>query len=228
MFFKAFFLPCGSCIGCRLERSRQWAVRMMHEAQMHESNCFLTLTFDDDHLESMCRTELGLYTVRRKHMQDFMKRVRAKHSVRYYYSGEYGDRYTRPHYHVCLFGYDFKADRQLWKRIKGSLYYVSDELCKFWSFGHSVISDLTFDSAAYVARYCMKKLTGKLSDVYMDREPEFGQGSLKPGLGASWVQKFASTDVYPHDSVVVRGLSANLLGIMIRSCSGLVLCGMMR
>jgi len=43
-------LPCGQCIGCRLERSRQWAMRCIHEAQLHQNNCFITLTYDDEHL----------------------------------------------------------------------------------------------------------------------------------------------------------------------------------
>lgn len=43
-------LPCGQCIGCRLERSRQWAMRCVHEASLYEKNCFITLTYDDSHL----------------------------------------------------------------------------------------------------------------------------------------------------------------------------------
>ena len=41
-------IPCGQCIGCKLERSRQWGVRCMHEAQMHKQNCFITLTYNEE------------------------------------------------------------------------------------------------------------------------------------------------------------------------------------
>ena len=64
-------ISCGSCIGCRLERSRQWAVRCMHEAQLYRDNCFITLTYSDLHLP-----EDGSLHV--KHFQDFMKRFRKK------------------------------------------------------------------------------------------------------------------------------------------------------
>lgn len=62
-------LPCGQCSSCRLERSRQWAIRCMHEAQLHNENAFITLTYDDEHLP--LDNSLNL-----KHFQDFMKRLR--------------------------------------------------------------------------------------------------------------------------------------------------------
>ena len=65
-------LPCGRCVGCRLERSRQWAVRCMHEASMHMFNSFVTLTYDD-HLPEY-------NSLNYKHFQDFMKRLRKSHN----------------------------------------------------------------------------------------------------------------------------------------------------
>ena len=64
-------LPCGQCMGCRLEHSRQWAIRMMHEASQYENNCFITLTYDNEHLPPDGSLQLS-------HFQDFFKRFRKK------------------------------------------------------------------------------------------------------------------------------------------------------
>ena len=208
---RSLSLPCGQCIGCRLERSRQWAMRCMHEASLHENNCFITLTYDNTHLPS----DGSLHY---KDFQLFIKRLRKKlghNRVRYYMAGEYGENFGRPHFHACIFGYDFH-DKKLWKRTpSGSLLYRSKDLEILWPFGYSSIGDVNFESAAYVARYIMKKVTGKMAkDHYEEidfesgeivkRVPEFNKMSLKPGIGAKWLEKFKS-DVYPHDYVVVRG-----------------------
>jgi len=198
-------LPCGQCMGCRLERSRQWAVRIMHEASLYEDNCFVTLTFDPHYLSLKCPNG----SLDRKHMQNFMKRLRQKfkdRKIRTFYCGEYGDNLGRPHYHACLFNLDF-ADKELWSVNNGCRYYVSQSLNDVWPYGHCVVGDLTFDSAAYVARYCTKKVTGtKAEDYYKGKLPEFCQASLKPGIGSGWLDKYGSSDVFPLDEVVVRGV----------------------
>lgn len=197
-------LPCGRCMGCRLERSRQWAVRIMHEASLYSHNCFVTLTFDDEHLAKMCPGG----SLDRRHVQLFLKRLRRRfddRKIRYYYCGEYGDRFERPHYHLCLFNLDFE-DKVLHGRRNGFDYFESPSLRELWSFGFSVVTDLTFESAAYVARYCVKKVNGDMADEhYKGRLPEFGQASLKPGLGSGWLDKYGVSDVWRHDDVVVNG-----------------------
>ncbi len=208
---KTLSLPCGQCIGCRLERSRQWAMRCMHEAQLREKNCFIALTYDNTHLPS----DGSLHY---KDFQLFIKRLRKKFGntrIRYYMAGEYGENFGRPHFHACIFGYDFH-DKKLWKRTpSGSLLYRSEHLETLWPFGYSSVGDVNFESAAYVARYIMKKVTGKKAHEHYEqidnesgeivkRVPEFNKMSLKPGIGAEWYKKFKS-DVYPHDYVVVRG-----------------------
>lgn len=198
-------LPCGRCIGCRLERSRQWAVRIMHEASLYEDNCFLTLTFDPEHLSSMCPTG----SLDRSHMQNFLKRLRQKFSavkIRTFYCGEYGELMGRPHYHMCLFNLDFK-DKVLEFVSNGFRYYSSVLLSSVWPFGYCVISDLTFDSAAYVARYCVKKVNGDdAQQHYGGRLPEFCQASLKPGIGSAWLDKHGETDCFARDEIVVDGV----------------------
>jgi len=208
-------VPCGQCSGCRLERSRQWAVRCHHEASLHENNCFITLTYNDEHLPP----DRSL-TIRE--FQLFIKRLRKKYgnNIRYYACGEYGENYGRPHYHACLFNHDF-TDKKLWKQSRDNPLYRSASLEALWidpetkkSLGYSSVGEVTFQSAAYVARYIMKKRLGKNQDeyyVYIDddgvvhqRLPEFTLMSRRPGIGAGWLQKFA-TDVYPDDFVIING-----------------------
>ncbi len=202
-------LPCGSCIGCRLEHSRQWAVRMMHEAQMHDSNSFITLTYRDE--------DLPLNGVNVGHFQDFMKRLRSRLSpraIRFFHCGEYGEKFSRPHYHAIIFGFDF-PDKVVWKDSNGHALYKSVFLDRVWSRGHCLIGDCTFESCAYVARYCVKKVNGELAhDHYwrvnevtgelVEVTPEYCTMSRRPGIGASWMDKFGA-EVFHNDSVVMRG-----------------------
>lgn len=203
-------LPCGRCSGCRLEHSRQWAARIMFEAQMHDSSCFITLTYDAEHCPFPPSLDYPEF-------QRFMKRLRkAVRPVRFFVAGEYGDEGGRPHFHACLFGHDF-PDRVLWSNLdSGHELYRSAQLESLWPFGFSSVGELSFESAAYVARYVMKKITGDLADehyAFVDREtgevsarvPEFCHMSLKPGIGGAWFERFSS-DVYNgHDFVVVNG-----------------------
>ena len=204
----ALALPCGKCIGCRLDRSRQWAMRCMHEAQMHDKNCFITLTYDEDNIPHG-------RTLVKSDFQKFMKRLRKKFGkVRYYMCGEYGENFGRPHYHACLFGFDFD-DKLLWKRVGKNNVYISESLQKLWPFGFSTIGAMSFESAAYVARYVMKKRTGKMADVHyqflypetgelIKRLPEYNDMSRNPGIAKEWFDKFYK-DVYPSDEVIVNG-----------------------
>ena len=139
-------LPCGKCQGCRLEHSRQWAVRCMHEASLHQDNCALTLTYSDEHVPSDGNLNYQDYVL---FMKRFRKRTRCR--VRFFMCGEYGDLNKRPHFHALFFGFDFK-DKVLWQKTKaGSLIYRSSLLEKLWPFGHSIVGELNFESAAYVA-----------------------------------------------------------------------------
>jgi len=205
-------LPCGQCIGCRLRRSYEWAVRAQHEASMHPLNCVITLTYATEHLPYRSSLDYS-------HFQKFMKRFRKKLGpqvpVQYMCAGEYGELDWRPHFHACIFGVDF-LDKTQWKRTKaGSLIYRSTLLEKLWPMGHSSVGELNFQSAAYVARYNMKKQTGfraKAHYMRVDQEtgecywltPEFFHPSLKRPIGKSWLQKYHS-EVYPHDRVISQG-----------------------
>lgn len=202
-------LPCGICIGCRLEHSRQWAMRCMHEAQLHEDNCFLTLTYDDEHLPDY-------RNLVKRDFQLFMKRLRKKYGegIRFYGCGEYGDLYKRPHYHICIFGFNFK-DRVLWKTINENKLFISDDLSELWPYGFSTIGELNFETAAYTARYCLKKYKGKNwkenyqrvdaeTGEIINLQPEFALMSRRPGIGTNWYNMY-NPEVFPLDRVVVNG-----------------------
>jgi hypothetical protein len=206
-------IPCGQCIGCRLDYSRNWALRCMHEAQLHKENCFITLTYEDENLPLVS----NMYpTLDKSHFQKFMKRLRKKFGdgIRYYACGEYGDQNDRPHYHACIFGLNF-PDRVHEVTKNGNHLYSSKILQKLWPFGFSTIGELTFETAAYTARYCMKKAKGKNKESHYERlipetgeitqiEPEFSLMSRRPGIGRDWIDNYRS-DVYPHDFTVVSG-----------------------
>lgn len=198
--WEYFELPCGQCIGCRLEKSRQWAMRCMHEASVHEQNSFVTLTYSDDKIPPGA-------TLRKRDLQTFIKRLRKAHNgtLSYFACGEYGDNTFRPHYHAILFGYD-PADKKPHKRAKnGEMLYSSESLDTLWTHGHTITGNVSFESAAYVARYCLKKRTGLGSNHhYQGRAPEYAVMSLKPAIGKRWLQKW-NTDVYPHDYVILNG-----------------------
>lgn len=217
---RSLFLSCGQCIGCRIERSRQWAVRIMHEAQLHEENSYVTLTYG----ESLDNPSL-VY----RDFQLFMKRLRKQRQCwdvtsgltvpRFFMAGEYGEKKKRPHFHACLFGADWN-DRIFFKKSGQFNLYTSARLERLWPHGYSTTGTLTFESAQYVAGYITKKITGDLAEghyrIAVDdstgevsyREPEFCHMSLKPGIGQAWLERF-HTDIYPHGMVVVNGKETN-------------------
>lgn len=197
-------IPCGRCSGCRLEHSRQWAVRCMHEKRLHMASAFLTLTYDNAHLPPGG-------TLVKSDLQNFMKRYRnyAGNGVRFFACGEYGETSNRPHYHVLLLNSDL-PDRRVVTTGPDYNLYDSKLLSSMWRHGHHVIGDVTFESAAYVARYCMKKITGdKAAAHYGDRCPEFIVMSRRPGLGTGYFDKYSS-ELVGHDSVIVNGYPAAL------------------
>lgn len=204
-----FQLACGQCIGCRLDKARDWSLRCMHEASLHDESCFVTLTYSDENVP-----EHG--SLRYRDVQLFLKRLRkSRGRFRYYVAGEYGDTLGRPHYHALLFGYR-PTDLVYWQKGgDGQRLYTSEQLEAVWRLGFVVIGDVTEKSAGYCARYVMKKRTGKDAGRYYQRvdaatgecfplEPEFNHMSLKPGLGAGWFEKF-SQDCVVGDAIVAPG-----------------------
>lgn len=193
----------------------------MNEAQMHERNCFLTLTYNDDHLPQNRSLDKRAWQLFSKRLRERLAQPRgAKRreppTFKYYAVGEYGDDDQRPHFHAAIFGQDFSADRHsVWKTKHGFLRWESDELAACWqedgeSIGFHEVQDLTFESAAYIARYVTKKITGPPALEHYRRvdestgevfnvEPEFSL--ISKGIGLSWFKKYRG-EVYPSDNVV--------------------------
>lgn len=200
---QPIIVNCGQCIGCRLERSRQWAARILHESKSHEDNCFITLTYNDDNIPasgSLVKSDVQL----------FIKRLRksiAPKRISYFHCGEYGSKTDRPHYHLILFGHDF-PDKKTYKITEtGDRLFVSEILEKLWGKGFCPIGNVSFESAAYVARYCVEKLTGdagKLAYESTGRISPYVTMSTRPAIGRAYYEKYTS-DIYNHDEIIVRG-----------------------
>lgn len=189
-------LPCGHCIGCRIRRQREWTVRLMCEAKMHEHSMFVTLTYNNESKP----IDNGLHY---KDVQGFLHRLRKRITakVRYFVCGEYGDASLRPHYHMCLFG--FWPD----DAYKSNSVYAINDLYKsrfveeVWGKGFADFGQVTPQSAAYCAGYVLKKWNGPDHEGRYERiheitgevttvEREFAHMSLKPGIGAKWLEKY--------------------------------------
>lgn len=167
---------------------------------MHELKCFVTLTYDDEHLPSRG-------TLVKADFQKFMKRLRKQHvgELRYFHCGEYGEQTMRPHYHAILYGCDFSDKRFHTKNERGDSFYKSDLLERLWGKGQCLISSVNWRTARYTASYILKKVTGEMAEGYYDgRLPEYVTMSLKPGIGQSWYDKYQS-DVFPCDYVIIEG-----------------------
>lgn len=210
-------LPCGRCVGCKLEHSRQWAIRCQHESQLHLQNSYITLTFSNEALHARDPEHAHrAQSLNHNDWQLFAKRLRKKCGpFRFYMAGEYGEKFSRPHYHAILFGIGF-ADRIPDRTNRqGQWLYTSKLLDSIWGNGYATIGDVSFESAAYVARYVMKKITGNMADDHYKRVdphtgeiywllPEYNRMSLKPGIGKNWYLKY-QTDVTNDDKVIIKG-----------------------
>lgn len=202
-------VPCGRCIGCRLDRTSTWANRMVHESRFHEQNCFLTLTYDPEkYPDSGSLVKL--------HLSAFLKRLRRRiepQKIRFYGCGEYGEQNLHPHYHVIIFGY-FPEDAERVNSGKNPI-YASKFLESVWGHGFITVGQFTPETAAYTARYVTKKITGERAEKHYQRIdpdtgevlqviPEFALMSRRPGIGAQHYERYTD-DIYNDDFVVSRG-----------------------
>ncbi len=228
MIFK---VRCGQCIGCRLDHSLTWASRSMHQAKCHTENSFITLTFNDEKMPSHRSIEL-------RPIQLFFKKLRKEISpkkIKILWCGEYSPKKTRPvgpfnpdeylgegqrpHYHAIIFNHDF-SDKKLWTVRNDNNVYTSDILTDLWGQGYCTTGKVTYESAAYVARYSLKKINGKLEKIPLatgllpyERVCEYtGQITTvakekfhqSNGIGKEHYNNYNS-DIYPADHVIING-----------------------
>lgn len=222
---RSLQLPCGQCIGCRQERARQWAVRCVHEASLHRDNVFVTLTYSDKEIRSeslvyrdfqLFMKRLRKYNVRRLRAEGVALPKKASRHLPFYMAGEYGEEFARPHFHAILFGVFFPDRVYLKKAPSGERLYRSLVLERLWPHGFSSIGDVTMQSCAYVARYVVKKVTGRnaaehygevcdpVTGEISPKVPEFSRMSLRPAIGAKWFERYGA-EVFPRDAVVLEG-----------------------
>lgn len=187
----AIKIPCGQCIGCRTDRRKEWALRLVHESRLHSQSCFVTLTYGPDSLPRGS-------TLVKRHVQLWIKKLRRHlepRKIRFFAVGEYGDESKRPHYHALIFGW-WPSDAQLFSEGGGHRLYTSRTLAALWTHGFSSFGSVTPESCAYTAHYCVKKVTGPLAKDHYTRVtrdgemyeviPEFALMSRRPGIGAGF------------------------------------------
>lgn len=186
MYKSSIPFGCGQCIQCRINKKREWTHRIVLESLCHRDNAFVTLTYNEENLP-----EGG--TLVRKDITDFLKRLRDHLSplqIRYFAAGEYGELNHRPHYHIALFGYPH-CTFGLPSKNKECLCEPCRLINRKWNKGFTYNAQISFDSAQYIAGYVTKKMTNKNNEKTKNwlagRAPEFGAPSLKPGIGAAFM-----------------------------------------
>lgn len=218
-------LPCGQCEGCRIAKKRDWAIRCMCEAKFYEKNSYLTLTYAEDPI-SLTRGTNSDFTLFMKRLRQFVDRYYYDKSekayckrertlseegkiqkIRYFQCGEYGAEKDRPHHHCILFNFN-PDDKVFYRRSSGHPQYISPKLCEIWQKGLVFIGNVCMQTAAYVAGYIQKKVTGEKANAHYKRVdstgrtvriiPEYVTMSRRPGIGKKFFDKF-KTDLYPKD-----------------------------
>lgn len=172
-------IPCGKCVGCRIDKANDWATRATIEAMQYKDNCFLTLTYNNENLPKN-------RTLVKRDLQLFWKRLRKTGAkIRYIACGEYGPKTLRPHYHAIIFNYFPKDATTFGKNYKEDDLKTSKTISNLWGKGFVVVARANYKTAAYVARYCVKKAYGIEMKVKHNREPEFIIASKKPAIGTN-------------------------------------------
>lgn len=229
-------IPCGQCTGCQESYSKEWACRCMLEAEQWKENYFITLTYDDLHIP--CESEIvdqrtgEIYEdpgdwetghLMPDDMTKFIKRLRSawqrdpryKHTgIRFYYCGEYGTQTERPHYHILLFNFPIEKKSLKIHRINknnGTILWECKDIEEIWGKGFVTIAEVNWDTCAYTARYCMKKLKRKPREEYFKdgQIPEFVRMSRKPGIGA----KAFNRNMFENDEIIIKGHKGKIQSI---------------
>lgn len=166
-------VKCGKCVECIRSQSQEWALRIMLEAKEHKQNCCLTLTYDNEHVPrdyQLCRRDIQLFL---KSLRKAISPVK----IRVFYSGEYGEKKGRPHFHCIVFGWT--PDDLVYKFSKSTPYYNSVFVSNLWKRGFVSVGEVTYDTAFYCAKY-LQKYKGTEKEI----SPFIGM-SNRPGIGFS-------------------------------------------
>lgn len=195
-------LPCQQCMSCRLDKSLDWALRLTYEQRSWSTSTFLTLTYDETNVPvSISGPRMTTF------IKDLRRRLdyRGLGKIKFFGVGEYGEKKGRPHYHLIVYGGPFAYSRECEKEPSrsGGAQWTNEHIAAVWTEGRHRLSEVTFESAAYVARYALKKVTGTAaSSHYGEKLPEFMQCSN--GLGRLHFDRWKE-DIYPAGSVIKDG-----------------------
>ncbi len=206
-------IPCGKCPGCKLDKANEWANRIVMESKSWENNYWFTLTYNDKNIQ---RNEKGIPTLNKKHIQKFMKDLRKymkqhynQDGIRFLVSGEYGTKLKRPHYHIVLFNLNLPEEDIYQSKITEEKmdYFRSKIIEKKWKKGFSLGSKLTWENAAYTARYTLKKATQSIEQEQIFKwkkiNPEFINMSRNPGIARFYYEK-NKEQIYRSDSIIIK------------------------
>ena len=180
------YVPCGKCIACRGKLKNEWVIRNKYELRSSVSAIFLTLTYNDENLPLIHNL---FPTLNKVDYQKFLKRLRKKDhqvwtehyklknipkhkwkipKVRYYLTGEYGDKTFRPHYHAII----YNLHQTTIKHIQ-----------EIWGKGHTHTDKAEAGNISYVTSYLMKyQENGHLNKIYKHAVKPYNAMSLKPAI----------------------------------------------
>lgn len=224
---NALYIPCGRCLGCRLDYSRQWATRICLEAKKWQHNYFVTLTYNEDFVplddipfkvseDGEVLDSRLMPNLHPEHLQYFLKRLRTifkrdfnHDNIRFFACGEYGSKNLRPHFHLILFNCPLSDLVPYKKNSQGDMLYLSPLIERAWSItdsdgnfvprGFCTVGEVSYQSASYVARYMLKKVKSS-DDSLPYLQKEFTRMSLKPGIGSDFFDS-ESDRIYFTDSI---------------------------
>lgn len=242
---KYIRIPCGKCASCRIDKSREWADRMMLELAENDGKAiFLTLTYNDNNLDFTEIEDWAYYgylprypyeryddvgnlyigakpTLNVRDTQLFLKRLRKEFddkTIRFYLAGEYGPKSQRPHYHLIVFGLtldDFPDRKEHGRNELGQIYYKSRKLQDIWKKGFCLFSEVSWKTCAYVARYCQKKLYGDLGDTVYESRKP-PFSTMSRRPGIAGTYLGARNDIFDMAKLYVPGAEVNLPKYFLR------------
>ena len=188
---EPFAFPCRKCLPCRINIGREKAIRAVHESMMHKDSIFLTMTYNEESLKSPRLNYLDFQLFMKRLLEDVNKNIIHKENrikIPFMVTGEYGDKFKRPHWHALLFNLTVPDREHLRSTDMGEHVYKSEYIQKLWqNQGNIEFGSVTMDSASYVARYAAKKLIhGKDQDH--DYHPVH-KTSSRHAIGKSWIEK---------------------------------------
>lgn len=227
-------IPCGKCIGCRLEYSKQWATKGLYESLEHKENWFLTLTYDEKNLpeagtmidpntgEEKGQNPFG--TLKNTDFTNFIKKLRTYYERKYNHKGirfmgcgEYGSKGQRPHYHIILFNLPIPIEKLRFHEYNENYeaMYRCTEIEEIWGKGIVVAAEVNWNTCAYVARYITKKVGIPTQKEYyncLGVEEEFFRMSRRPGIGRAYYEK-NKDKIYEKDELIIQKYGGGVMKV---------------